>query len=1126
MPEKRLARGSLRVNYPDSHTMSRDRPGSQERGLEGDLVHGALLEALRDTGFQDVEEISLKPKRTRGLDPSGGAGKPLTLDLDVAAGEDAVVLVEQDGCYSWHLPKSATTRTRRLPGEAHTASFEIPLRAAAPTRPRGRGGGRAGAIRTRGLVGDLVGGAVRALVLKFAAPVLVGKAIDFLERHVEPGLVHIAGVDPATWTRVDRLEQLPLPTGRPLRILLFVHGTFSSTVGAFGTLGVVGAGPDFLRAAVDRYDAVVGFDHPTLSVDPLANATDLLQRVRGVTGGVTFDVVCHSRGGLTTRSFAEYVLPPSGWDGRVGTAVFVAATNNGTHLADPQRWNDLIDLTTNLAAVGAGALVAVPGAGPVLAGVAGALKGLGALVKYLAAYLFTEGGVPGLAAMTPGGAFVTGINQTQPGQPGPGAAWHVVQSNFHVTLLDDSHRPPQFPKELAVRLAEGLVDQVFKGDNDLVVDCASMGSIDAAAGGGFVASTYDFGTNDVVYHGNYFDQADFVGALGDMLFGGEATAAPTIDRGDFDLPTPVTPAGSPPESTPDEVDPGRRRPAKGGGAGGVRSRGITWAGAADQPVTTTAGDFADPGEPATAGADPDEPVTGTADEPVTAAADEPAQAHLLAEMPDRPVVGRPASLRVALSRKEIASVVSAPATGRATIMGMPGRVLDVRVLPKKNCSIQGDDEGSFTLPTGSGTSELRFDVVPRDAGPLVVTVLVEAGGYPLARLTVQATATAKAPKAGGRTSARATAVADPAADAPGLASALWLQIEPVERDQGTTFVYTVKSEKLGLLERFESAPLKDIEGFVVELFRDLSRSFDDHGTGKAFVTALQDRGAQLFDELFPEPLRALLWQHRAELGQIWLLADEPYLPWELVHLKPAKGRRPRTPWFLGQLGLVRSQYGAFPPRVLLARPGRVRSLCPDYLDSRWRLEESAAEAAYLKDRFGAEPVAATERDVLALLRKGDFDLLHFSGHGLCDPGDVASAKIMLAGRKGRGGAVTPQYLSATTVSQNVDYTKSENRPVVVLNACQTARGGQQLSSLGGFARAFLEAGAGAYVSTLWSVRQEPARDFVETFYDRLLGGATVGEASVAAREAARAAGDASWLAYAVYARPDAILQTT
>ncbi len=92
------------------------------------------------------------------------------------------------------------------------------------------------------------------------------------------------------------------------------------------------------------------------------------------------------------------------------------------------------------------------------------------------------------------------LRELQPGQPGPGTSWFVVSSNFHVSLRGGDH-PLGFPRELVVMLAQGLVDQVLEGDNDLVVDTASMSAIGLPAGG-FIADTLAFGTNDVVHHAN------------------------------------------------------------------------------------------------------------------------------------------------------------------------------------------------------------------------------------------------------------------------------------------------------------------------------------------------------------------------------------------------------------------------------------------------------------------------------------------------------------------------------------------------------------------------------------------------------------------------------------------------
>jgi CHAT domain-containing protein len=96
--------------------------------------------------------------------------------------------------------------------------------------------------------------------------------------------------------------------------------------------------------------------------------------------------------------------------------------------------------------------------------------------------------------------------------------------------------------------------------------------------------------------------------------------------------------------------------------------------------------------------------------------------------------------------------------------------------------------------------------------------------------------------------------------------------------------------------------------------------------------------------------------------------------------------------------------------------------------------------------------------------------------------------------------------------------------MIVLNACQVGRLGYQLSSIGGFAQAFVGGGAGAFVSNLWSVGDAPARNFVETLYSKLQSGLTMARATAVARETARMSGDATWLAYTVYAHPEARLE--
>ena len=171
MPDRSLGGSGLRVTYPNSHKVG-EPPTRRDRDLGTVDTHAILLNALRDNDFEKVDEFTLTPKKTRGLDPGPASSDPgkLTMSLDVDAEQDAVVLVEKDGCYSWHLSTDAgrKTRTRGLPGEKRAVHFDIDLAAsdaAYPTRGHERGLEPAAGARTRGLVGDLLSGAERVVVM-------------------------------------------------------------------------------------------------------------------------------------------------------------------------------------------------------------------------------------------------------------------------------------------------------------------------------------------------------------------------------------------------------------------------------------------------------------------------------------------------------------------------------------------------------------------------------------------------------------------------------------------------------------------------------------------------------------------------------------------------------------------------------------------------------------------------------------------------------------------------------------------------------------------------------------------------------------------------------------------------
>ena len=229
--------------------------------------------------------------------------------------------------------------------------------------------------------------------------------------------------------------------------------------------------------------------------------------------------------------------------------------------------------------------------------------------------------------------------------------------------------------------------------------------------------------------------------------------------------------------------------------------------------------------------------------------------------------------------------------------------------------------------------------------------------------------------------------------------------------------------------------------------------------------------------------------------------------------------------FLGQMGVVRWLHQAgYPPLRVRVRPGRARYVIPDYPHPSYALPELKGERQFIEGEFQATAVTPHPMDLRRALQNAQsFDLLHFACHGSADPNNIQDAQIMLEGRV-EGSNYIPEYLSATTVEYNSNLRNSDgNRPLVFVNACQTGRLGYKLTGLGGFARAFLTAGAGIFAGTLWSVGDHPASAFAQHFYKEMRAGANLSEATIRAREQARLDGDASWLCYSVYGHPLALL---
>ncbi|MBL8114892.1 MAG: CHAT domain-containing protein [Acidobacteria bacterium] len=286
-------------------------------------------------------------------------------------------------------------------------------------------------------------GPIRLFLLRLLAPVTgaadallpaLARSYEsalFQKRGLSRGLVRVTregllggGLGPATAADVE--GEGPA--------LLFLHGTFSHTAAGFRELVDGPSGEALWKALETRYrDRIFGFEHATVGETPEENAR-LLRAA--LPRGVTVDCVSHSRGGLVARALFE------SRDAAVsaGTVLLAACPNEGTALASPKRFKELVTQVANL--------VDLFPSGPMDLGVDFVSSALSWIVARV------RGAVPGLAAMEPGCKAIRGFEAAKRPE---GATYAALVTAFAPSPA------------LAARLLDMGTSRLFGTANDLVV---------------------------------------------------------------------------------------------------------------------------------------------------------------------------------------------------------------------------------------------------------------------------------------------------------------------------------------------------------------------------------------------------------------------------------------------------------------------------------------------------------------------------------------------------------------------------------------------------------------------------------------------------------------------------------
>jgi len=284
---------------------------------------------------------------------------------------------------------------------------------------------------------------------------------------------------------------------------------------------------------------------------------------------------------------------------------------------------------------------------------------------------------------------------------------------------------------------------------------------------------------------------------------------------------------------------------------------------------------------------------------------------------------------------------------------------------------------------------------------------------------------------------------------------------------------------------------------------------------QADAETLADTGHNLYSEVFPEDLkREYETSFREPVGHsLLIISDEPWIPWEVVKPDTETGVEPHL---CEGFYLARWFPGNAPPstmtlnKVVVVRP-------PSNLRAA-KSEEDYLTGLQTTSTVSSVTTLAKVEEVLRSFRAGHANWYHFVCHGNFSNTDPNESKLKLE----------DGYLSPGNITGDKKSGLRGARPLIFLNACHTGQLGFGLTRIGGWAKQFVEAGASAFIGTLWAVNDQLAATFAIEFYNRLLGldghqPMTIGRAFHDARMVIKklAPGNPTWLAYVLYGDPNA-----
>jgi hypothetical protein len=322
--------------------------------------------------------------------------------------------------------------------------------------------------------------------------------------------------------------------------------------------------------------------------------------------------------------------------------------------------------------------------------------------------------------------------------------------------------------------------------------------------------------------------------------------------------------------------------------------------------------------------------------------------------------------------------------------------------------------------------------------------------------------------------------------------------------------YSLRGGSLGetdeILLSLIDPPQQQVEKLVTQLNAQ-ARNLTNY-TDKNARRWLRGLGENMWEELIPAELKTHFWEIEGKVNRLNILSSGDPIPWEMLYPFKTNGGGSRSDsGFMSERFVVTRWIFGPPPAE------RIRLFEPYFVVPANAPGTAHAELMALRQRLNGGQTVADLTQLLNLIEQGQFGLLHFASHNVHT--DFITASYVPIG---------DEHFEVTFLRPSFRNLYRERAPLVFMNACRSGGLALNYTHLTGWACRFVQAGVGAFVGSLWEVRDTSARTFAESFYGALLDKKSIGVAMKEGRRAVEQSenADPTWLAYALYGNPGAV----